>query len=338
VARTAAEHGARILTRVRALHLTGDSAVMRDEVTGAELTVRAKAVVNATGVWADKLAGTTADGSPVAPLRPSKGTHILLRSSILGDSPAALMLAVPHESRHYVFAVPHPDGLVIAGLTDDPVAQVTDVPQAEPAEIDFLLGTLSYWLSRPVTTADVVGSYAGLRPLVGGHDDGARTADLSRRHLVTRSSSGVVTVVGGKLTTYRRMSEDTVDFLRLTDAPCRTRSLPLVGALPAGSAANADIPARLVRRYGTEADAVAALSADDAELAAPLAPGVRVLGSEVLWALRAEGALSVDDILERRTRLGLVPADAAAAREAVVRLVERYGPTSVEGLAPLGAA
>jgi glycerol-3-phosphate dehydrogenase len=340
VARTAAAHGARILTRVRALYLTGDGALLRDELTGAEVEVSARAVVNATGVWAGPLAGTGPDGTPIAALRPSKGTHIVLRSSTFGEPAAALMMAVPGEHNRFVFALPHPDGLVIAGLTDDPVAEVADVPVAAPAEIDFLLGTLSHWLARPVTTADVVGSYAGLRPLVATReqDQSARTADLSRRHVVARSTSGVVTVVGGKLTTYRRMAEDAVDVLGLAGAACRTRSLPLVGAAPRGSLGHLRAPARLIRRYGSEADAVAALALDDPALAGPLAPGIRVLGTEVLWALRAEGALNVDDVLERRTRLSLVTADARAARDAVVRLVDRYGPSSVAGLAPAGAA
>jgi glycerol-3-phosphate dehydrogenase len=340
VARTAAAHGARILTRVRAISLSGDSAQLRDELTGAELSVRAKAVVNATGVWAGELAGTNVDGTPVAPLRPSKGTHIVLRSATLGEPAAAMMMAIPGESSRFVFALPHPDGIVIVGLTDDPVSAVTDVPLPAPAEIDFLLGTLSHWLAKPVTAADVVGSFSGLRPLVAAReeDQTKRTADLSRRHLVARSTSGVVTVVGGKLTTYRRMAEDTVSFLGLTDAPCRTRSLPLVGAAPRGSFGEVDAPGRLIRRYGTEADLVASLAAEDPRLAAPLAPGIRVLGTEVLWALQAEGAMSVEDILERRTRLALVPADAQAAREAVTALVERYGPASVAGLAPIGAS
>jgi glycerol-3-phosphate dehydrogenase len=331
VARTAAAHGARILTRVSALAVTGDSARLRDELTGDELEVSARVVVNATGVWASELAGEHADGSPVAPLRPSKGTHIVFRSSTFGEPQAAAMFAVPGEKK-FVFAVPHPDGLVIAGLTDDPVDHIDDVPHASQGEIDYLLGALSHWLAKPVTTADVVGSYAGLRPLVAAHQEDAdkRTADISRRHLVARSASGVVTVVGGKLTTYRRMAEDTVDALGLAVGPCLTRGLPLLGAGSRHELAAVAAPARLVRRYGTEADQVAALIADDPELANPLAPQVKVLGAEVVWALRAEGALNVADILERRTRLSLVPEDAEAARANVERLVERYAPALAE--------
>ncbi len=340
VARTAAALGARILTRVRAVSVNGDSARLRDELSGAELDVTARAVVNATGVWAGELAGAHPDGSPVAPLRPSKGTHIVLRSSSIGDPGAAMMMAVPGERKHYVFALPHPDGLAIVGLTDDPVSGLVDVPMPEASEVEFLLGTLSHWLARSVGTDEVVGSFAGLRPLVASRaeDQTSRTADLSRRHLVARSTDGVVTVVGGKLTTYRRMAEDTVDLLALTDAACRTRSLPLLGAAPRAELGRLPAPARLVRRYGSEAPAVAALADEDARLAAPLAPGIRVLGAEVVWALRAEGALTIADVLERRTRLSLVPEDAQAALGAVTELFERYGPASMAGLAPAGAA
>jgi glycerol-3-phosphate dehydrogenase len=340
VARTAASLGARILTRVRAVSAAGDSARLRDELTGQELTVKARTVVNAAGVWASALAGENPDGTPVAPLRPSKGTHIVLRAGSLGTPAAGMMLAVPGEKNHYVFAVPHRDGLVIVGLTDDPVSHVDDVPHPAESEIDFLLGTVSYWMGRTIPREEVVGSYAGLRPLVAAHseDQSARTADLSRRHLVTRGTSGVVTVVGGKLTTYRRMAEDTVDFLGLTDAACHTRSLALLGAADRSELSKLAAPARLVRRYGTEALAVAALAEDDPALAAPVAPGIGVLGAEVVWALRMEGALTVEDVLERRTRLSLVADDAQAALGAITSLFERYGPAPMAGLAPAGAA
>jgi glycerol-3-phosphate dehydrogenase len=264
----------------------------------------------------------------------------VLRSSSIGELGAAMMMAVPGEKDHFVFAIPHPDGLAIVGLTDDPVSGLVDVPTPEAAEIDFLLGTLSHWLGRQVGVDEVVGSYAGLRPLVATRpeDRTSRTADLSRRHLVARSTSGVVTVVGGKLTTYRRMAEDTINLLALNDAACHTRSLPLLGAAPRSELGRVVAPARLVRRYGIEAPAVAALADTDPGLAAPLAPGIKVLGAEVVWALRAEGALTVADVLERRTRLSLVTEDAEAARAAVTDLFERYGPASMAGLAPAGAA
>jgi glycerol-3-phosphate dehydrogenase len=160
----------------------------------------------------------------------------------------------------------------------------------------------------------VVGSFAGIRPLLAGVE--GRTADLSRRHAVEQGDDGVWTVLGGKLTTYRRMAQDVVD--QLTDVACRTTDLPLIGAL---GTAPKDVPARLVRRYGAEAGAVAALAADDPGLLDPVAPGVPVLGVELAWGVAAEGALTVADLLERRTRLSLVDAWGEAGRPAALAAV-----------------
>src|SRR4051794_949489 len=202
IARTAAAHGARIITRARVTELSGDGAVLRDELTGSEGTVRARAVVNAAGVWADRLV-------PGVRLRPSRGTHLVLRGSVLGDLPAAVMAPVPGHGSRFVFALPQADGNVYVGLTDEPLdGPVPDVPVPSEREIDFLLDVIGAVFARPLHRVDVVGAYAGLRPLL---DAGGETADLSRRHTVLESPDGVVTVVGGKLTTYRRMAEHAVD-------------------------------------------------------------------------------------------------------------------------------
>ena len=299
LARTAASYGAKILTRVAAV----DASTVRDELTGQTLHVDATHVVNATGAWADRLA-------PETKLRPSKGVHIVLPAKALGFPTASLTVAVPGERNRYVFALPHPDGLVYVGLTDDPLdGPLPDVPRADEDEIRFLLDTISLGLQRPLSRSDVVGSYAGVRPLLAGQDD--RTADLSRRHAVLRGDDGMWTVLGGKLTTYRRMAQDVVD--RLTDVPCRTTELPLVGAV---GPVPRDVPERLVRRYGAEAADVAALAAADPRLMEPVADGVPVLGVELAWGVTAEGALDADDLLERRTRLSLVDAWAEVARPA----------------------
>ena len=303
LARTAASYGARVVTRATALDADGSGVTVRDELTGATLRIAARAVVNATGAWADTLA-------PHTRLRPSLGVHVVLPAARLGHPAASITVPVPGEPNRYVFALPHPDGLVHVGLTDDPVAgPLPDVPRAGEPEIAFLLDTLSRGLERPLSRADVVGSFAGVRPLLAGAE--GRTADLSRRHAVVLGDDGVWTVLGGKLTTYRRMAQDVVD--RLTDAPCRTAALPLVGAtgpVPAG------VPERLVRRYGSEAGDVAALAAHDPRLLEPVAPGVPVLGVELAWGVHAEGALLPEDLLERRTRLSLVDAWHQAARPA----------------------
>ncbi|MDQ1630833.1 MAG: glycerol-3-phosphate dehydrogenase [Frankiaceae bacterium] len=332
IARTAAAFGVRILTRAAASSLRRDGATVVDTLTGRSLDIRARAVVNATGVWADTL-------EPEVQLRPSKGTHVVLRAEAMGRPSAALFAPVPGESNRYVFALPHPDGTLHVGLTDDAVDERPDVPLPTDGEIDFLLRTFSPLLARPLTRADVVGGFAGLRPLVASGNASSKTADLSRRHLVHRSADGVFTVVGGKLTTYRKMAEDTVDALGLTEAPCRTRTVALVGAAPRDVLGTVAAPARLVRRYGAEAPEVAALAVADPALALPVEGAGGVLGVEFAWGVVAEGALDVEDLLERRTRLGLVPADAEAARATAEAIFARYASTSpAPAPAPTAAA
>ncbi|MET9256349.1 glycerol-3-phosphate dehydrogenase/oxidase [Streptomyces sp. NPDC003717] len=315
LARTAAARGARILTRTRVLALTAAGARIRDELTGEEGEIRARAVINASGVWA----GGLVDGIRV---RPSRGTHLVLRADRLGPLPAGLHVPVPGETNRFVLVLPQGDGRVYVGLTDEPVAgEIPDVPEVPETDIGFLLDVLGSVLDAPVQRGDVVGAFAGLRPLLdtSGPAGGTRTADISRRHAVLTSPDGVVTVVGGKLTTYRRMAEDAVDAAlaarRLAAGPSPTATLPLVGAADPATLAALRAPRRLVRRYGTEAAAVHALAAADPHLGEPVLPGHPVTGAELWWAVRHEGALDEADLLDRRTRVGLVPEDRAAALE-----------------------
>ncbi|MFD5766389.1 glycerol-3-phosphate dehydrogenase/oxidase [Streptomyces sp. NPDC127049] len=314
IARTAAAHGARILTRVRALELHADGALVRDETTGETLRVRARTVVNATGVWAGGLVDDVR-------LRPSRGTHLVLRAEDLGRLSSGLHIPIPGETNRFVLVLPQGDGRVYVGLTDEPVdGDVPDVPEVPETDIGFLLDVLGSALDVSLQRSDVVGAFAGLRPLLDTTDASGRTADISRRHAVLTSPDGVVTVVGGKLTTYRRMAQDAVDAAvaaRGLDAgPCRTASLPLVGAAAPRVLAGLDVPSRLVHRYGSEAPAVHALGVRDPALAEPVVPGHPVTGAELVWAVRHEGALDVSDLLDRRTRIGLVPEDRAAAEPA----------------------
>ncbi|WP_328921533.1 glycerol-3-phosphate dehydrogenase/oxidase [Streptomyces griseoaurantiacus] len=317
LARTAAGRGARILTRVRALELDGSGARVRDELTGEEGVIRARAVVNAAGVWA----GGLVEGVRI---RPSRGTHLVLRGDLLGPLPAGLHIPVPGEGNRFVLVLPQEDGRVYVGLTDEPLegTVVPDVPEVPETDIGFLLDVVGTALGVPVRRADVAGAFAGLRPLLdGGAGPGGGTADLSRRHAVLTSSEGVVTVVGGKLTTYRRMAQDAVDAAvaggRVTAGPSRTTALPLVGAGPAP----AGVPRRLIRRYGTEAAAVHALGAADPGLREPVVAGYPVTRAELWWGVRHEGALDEADLLDRRCRLGLVAGEreaaVGAAREAL---------------------
>ncbi|HEU4425217.1 MAG TPA: glycerol-3-phosphate dehydrogenase/oxidase [Pilimelia sp.] len=320
LARTAAGHGARILTGCRVQRLRGDGADVVVSSTGETVRIRARSVVNATGVWAGQL-------DPSIRLRPSRGTHVVLAPGALGHPASALSILVPGTVSRFVVALPQPDGRIYAGLTDEPVDAVEDVPTPTPDEIGFLLAVLNTAIAPSVTPADVIGAFAGLRPLLAGTGD--RTADLSRRHAVRVSPDGVVTVVGGKLTTYRRMASDAVDAAvataGLAAGPCRTHRLPLVGAAPPGLLSAVAAPARLVARYGTEAPDILALAAGDPGLLRPIADGLDVTGAELVWAVRHEGARDESDLLDRRTRVGLVPADRERALPAAHAVLAREG-------------
>ncbi|GHK01554.1 glycerol-3-phosphate dehydrogenase [Streptomyces sp. Y2F8-2] len=328
IARTAAARGARILTRVRALELTASGARIRDELTGEEGEIRARAVINASGVWAGGLVNGVR-------IRPSRGTHLVLRADHLGFLPAGLHIPIPGETNRFVLVLPQGDGRVYVGLTDEPVeGDVPDVPDVPETDIGFLLDVLGSALDVPVHRDDVVGAFAGLRPLLDstpGGDPGAApsTADISRRHAVLTSPEGVVTVVGGKLTTYRRMAEDAVDAAvaahGLSAGASPTSALPLVGAAPPRALGALRAPRRLINRYGTEAPAVHALATADPRLARPILEGHPVTRAELLWAVRHEGALDAADLLDRRTRIGLVPDDRATALEAAREVLDESG-------------
>ena len=309
IARTAAAHGAHILTYAEVDGLDRDGVDAQDVVTHERFRVRARHVVVAAGVWSGGL-------TPAVDLRPSKGSHILVSAERLGDPRAAVTVPVPGERSRWVFSIPRGDGLVTIGLTDAAFAgPIPDEPSVDAAEEAELLQHASRALEVPLTPGDVVGRYAGLRPLLAGRE--GSTADLSRRHAVLEDpGTGSLTVVGGKLTTYRRMAEDVVDRIAarpgVVAGPCVTARLGLVGA----GATAPEAPARLKRRYGSEAGAVIAMADGRPELLEPLAPGVGVCGAELRFALVHELALTLDDLLDRRTRLGLVPARRAAALDA----------------------
>jgi glycerol-3-phosphate dehydrogenase len=303
LARTAARFGARIITHCAASEVARDGAKVRDALTGDDLEVQARCVIVAAGVWS----GGLVDG---VPLEPSKGAHLVLPAEALGNPTSAFNVLLPGSINRFVFACPRPDGTVLVGLTDDPVDTIEDQPQVTAEDEKFLLETLSTGLSTTLTSADVIGRYAGLRPLLGSGDASAdseeSTADISRRHALL-DRDGVLVIVGGKLTTYRRMAQDAVDkavAMIGLERECRTTTLPLVGA---ATRPVAGAP-RLARRFGAEAAAVAA-----AGLSEPIADGVPVLRCEVDWAIRAEGAITAEDVLDRRLRLDLVPAWRSAA-------------------------
>jgi glycerol-3-phosphate dehydrogenase len=313
LARTAAAHGAQVLTGATVDAVDGAD-VHLDLDNGEALTLRAGVVVNAAGVWSQRLA-------PGIRLVPSRGSHLVVPGSRLGSPTAALTVPLPGSRSRYVFALPQADGLVYLGLTDEAVSG--PVPDDDPApsddEVRQLLDTVNQVLASPLSRSDLVAAYAGYRPLVlpesagTGHRPGGPapgTADLSRKHLL-HWDGAVLSVVGGKLTTYRAMAEETVDAVvgRLGRGATRssTTRLPLVGAAPRAELDRVAAPARLVARYGTEAPEVAALGAE------PVVEGRAETVGELRFAVRHEGARSVSDLLDRRIRIGLVPADRARA-------------------------
>ena len=321
VARTAASYGAHVRTRARVLSATGTSVQLRDELTGAQMEVTARTVINATGVWAAGLVDEIK-------LRPSRGTHLVLREETLPGLRVVVYAPIPGTFNRFVLVLPQPDGTVYVGLTDEPAhGPVPDVPHPTEPEIGFLLDVVSAAFERPIHRTDVVGAFAGLRPLLDLPGDG-ETADISRRHAVLTSRTGVVTIVGGKLTTYRRMAEDAVDaaveHAGIDAGECRTRALPLLGAADRVTLAALEQPARLVRKYGTDAGLVleaarSATALTDDELLAPVAGGIPVTMAELVFGVTHEGAADVDDLLDRRTRIGLVPADRTLAVPAAER-------------------
>ncbi|MDP9115906.1 MAG: glycerol-3-phosphate dehydrogenase/oxidase [Actinomycetota bacterium] len=317
LARTAAEHGATVLTRVRAENVTGTSARLVDTLGGTSLVLRARAVINAAGVWAGAV-------DPSVKLRPSRGTHLVFAASTFGNPCASITVPVPGSISRFVFAMPEQLGRVYLGLTDeDAPGPIPDEPVAADGEITFLLDTINRSLGRSLTRADILGTYSGLRPLIDV--GGGATSDVSRKHAVTIGPNGVISVIGGKLTTYRKMAEDVVDRAvseaGLTAAACRTKTTPLVGAPSRRDSDSVDgLPPSLVARHGGLSRAVVE-TATVSDALAPIADGIDVTRAEIEYAVTHEGALDAADVLDRRTRIGLVRPDADQARAAIQEIV-----------------
>ncbi len=332
IARTAAHHGATIANyaSVTGLLKDADGKVRgaQVEADGETIEVQAAAVVNAAGVWSDEVRRLD-EGEHPQSIRPVKGIHITVPWSKVRND-IATIVPVPKDRRS-VFVVPWGD-VTYVGTTDTDYDGPIDDPQCTPDDVAYLLRALNAAVTEPVTEADVVGTWAGLRPLLRTATS-ERTADLSRRHAVRRSESGLVSVTGGKLTTYRRMAADSVDVvagLLGRRRRCKTKRLRLVGGdgfSPPAESPEPSLHAHLAGRYGTEADRVQELIDTDAEtgaraLADPLVPGLPYVRAEAVHAVRDEMARTLDDVLSRRTRARLLARDATArAAESVARLV-----------------
>jgi glycerol-3-phosphate dehydrogenase len=291
------------------------------EADGQRIEVQAASVVNASGVWADEVRAIDEGADPDS-IRPAKGIHITVPWSKVQNK-IAVVVPVPKDKRS-VFVVPWGDRTYI-GTTDTDYDGPVDDPQCTAEDVAYLLKAINFSTTTAIAEADVLGTWAGLRPLVKSASSG-RTADLSRRHRVARSASGVVTITGGKLTTYREMAADTVDevgdLLRLGGraskiSRSRTKHLPLLGAdgyeSVMASAASDGALQHLADRYGDEARTVLSIARATPGGSEPLVPGLPYLRAEALYAARHEMVCTLDDVLSRRTRARLLARDASAA-------------------------
>ena len=318
LARTAAARGAVVANRVEVAGVTkgpdDNVRAVTARADGVELTVRTRVVVNATGVWADALRALD-EGSHPESIRPAKGIHLTVPWAKVRNK-IGVIVPVPRDRRS-VFVVPWGD-FTYVGTTDTDYDGPLDDPQSTPEDVEYLLRALNRALAVPVGVDDICGTWAGLRPLRRTASS-ERTADLSRRHGIRVSTSGMITVTGGKLTTYRRMAAQTIDqAARLlgTRRKCRTRRLPLLGADgfvvpdPGGEPSVHD---HLGGRYGSEAEGVLALLRADPQRREPLVPGLPYVRGEAIYAVRHEMATTLDDVLSRRTRARLLARDASRA-------------------------
>ena len=341
VALTAADHGATIVNRCAVTAITRDESGRANGVSvlcdGERFDVGARVVVNAAGVWTDEIR-TFETGVDPDTIRPAKGVHVTIPWDKVRND-IAVVIPVPKDKRS-LFVVPwgpRPDGTfthTYVGTTDTDYRGPVDDPQCTKDDIDYVVRALNASVTTGITAKDVIGVWAGLRPLVkqvnaadgtGQGGKAARTADLSRRHLVHRGESGIITVTGGKLTTYREMAEDTVDaavelLAGANVGRCRTKRLKLRGAMRPRSDGTLD--AHLESRHGTDARAIRDLIAARPDLGDPLVPGLPYVRAEAIHAVTHELATTLDDILSRRTRCLLFDRDATlAAARSVAELV-----------------
>lgn len=331
---TAAAQGATLLNHARVAALRHNSAglvcgaIVHDRESGEEFEVKARAVINATGAFVDEVRRLD-DPSARAIVTPSQGVHLVFdRRFLPGDT--AIMVPRTRDKR-VMFAIPW-HGHTLVGTTDTPIEAASLEPRAQAEEIDFLLETSAEYLENDPTRDDVLSVWTGIRPLVGSSDEDS-TASLSRDHTVLTSASGLITITGGKWTTYRRMAKDAVKVAAtvgaLEEQPCPTKNLRLHGWREPHEAHEPLRGADPFSEYGADAAALAALSREFLEiprgervdLGKPLHPDLPICGAHLLWGARVEMARTVEDLLARRTRALFLNAAAAASMAPVAAAI-----------------
>lgn len=314
VARTAKSLGAATAPSTRVVGMTDsngqiDGVEALDLESGETFQIGAKRVINATGVWSDDI--QTLAHSKGLNVQPSKGIHLVVPHDRI-DSQTGMIL---RTEKSVLFVIPW-DGYWIIGTTDTPWNLRRAHPAASRADIEYLLTWANSVLADDLTSEDIIGVFAGLRPLLVGESD--ETSHLSREHAVLESETGLISVAGGKYTTYRVMAKDAVDAAVGTDGPpSRTHEIPIIGAagyeeaLRTGPPEGVDEAAyqRLLGRYGGLVTEVLDPIADNPALAEPITTGAPYLGAEIVYAASHEGALHMDDVLTRRTRISIETAD-----------------------------
>jgi len=331
VIRTAARHGAWVVNYARVVDLLEErgrvtGARVRDELTGEVISVPAGHVVNATGVWAEEVARMAGD-APFS-IHHSKGSHLIVRRDRLGLGETALVIPETTDGR-LAFVVPWGE-YAIVGTTDETYRGDLSRLVVTPEEVDYLLRHVNRFLEVHLTPRDVLGCYAGLRPLISA--PGKSSAALSRSHAVVPGPQGFLSIIGGKLTTYRKMAQETVDFLLRRmgkQTPCRTETVLLDGSEGYTEARDPlertarragwdpGIVERLLHAYGERALVIAAIAEERPDLSQPLIPGVPVLGAEVVFSVRYEMAMRLADVLFIRTPLSIL------ALQAIPEVLER---------------
>jgi glycerol-3-phosphate dehydrogenase len=328
VVQAARRYGALTITHAEVTGLTTgsgrvDGALVTDQLTGESLTLRARHVVNATGVWVDVLQGHEEPGR-IGVVQPSKGVHVVVPRERLPLKDASILLPSKQGDGRSMFAIPW-GGQTILGTTDTPYDGGLDDLSLTAEDLDYVLAAGNAVFKQDLVADDVLGAWAGVRPLLKQAGD-EKMSDISRRHSLVEGTGGLLTITGGKLTTYRRMAKDVVDRIVERDgrrARCRTDEIPLTGTRPVSAlerevtaacrvlGLEEDVALNLVRQCGETAQHVLSLVAAEPGLGARLSPAAPHIAAEVVHAARSEGVATLDDVLSRRTRLSLRARDAA---------------------------